>query len=128
MRVTATPTPAPQATPTRAPAVVEETPSPTPPPAAMATPVAPPTPPETGDTPGLPTVQPTAPPEPPLPLLGQVAAETIYWAPEAITDAQGQLVVELSLPDAPATWRMTVLASTMGGQLGEADLLLPVYP
>jgi uncharacterized protein YfaS (alpha-2-macroglobulin family) len=61
-------------------------------------------------------------------MLGQVAAETIYWVPEAITDAQGRLAIELSLPDVPATWRVTVLASTVGGELGEADLLLPVYP
>jgi uncharacterized protein YfaS (alpha-2-macroglobulin family) len=61
-------------------------------------------------------------------MLGQVAAETIYWAPEAITDAQGRLAIEFPLPDVPATWRVTVLASTAGGELGEADLLLPVYP
>jgi uncharacterized protein YfaS (alpha-2-macroglobulin family) len=63
-----------------------------------------------------------------VPLLGQVAAETIYWVPEAITDARGELVIEYTLPGVPSTWRMTVLASTLDGDLGEGDLLLPVYP
>jgi len=130
VRVTATPTPAPSAQPmpTPAGAVGEETTPPTPAPGAMATPGAATPATEPGEQPVQPTVQPTVSPEPPLPLLGQVAAETIYWAPEAITDAQGQFVVEFPLPAVPATWRMTVLASTVGGELGEADLLLPVYP
>jgi hypothetical protein len=73
-----------------------------------------------------PTAPPTPAPELPLPLLGQVAAETIYWVPEAITDAQGRLGLQIPLPDAPTTWRLTVLASTLTGELGEASLLLPV--
>jgi anti-sigma factor RsiW len=64
-------------------------------------------------------------PTPPLPLLGQVAPETIYWVPEAITDPQGRLVVEIPFPDVPAAWRMTVLASTLNGELGEATTMLP---
>jgi uncharacterized protein YfaS (alpha-2-macroglobulin family) len=44
--------------------------------------------------------------------------------PEAVTDAQGHLEIEVPLPGVPATWRMTVLASTLQGELGEATALL----
>jgi hypothetical protein len=96
---------------------------PTPAPGMRATPAAPAAP-----TQARPSVPPTPAPEPPLPLLGQVAPETIYWVPEAITDGGGQFLVELPLPDVPSTWRMTVLASTLSGALGEAELLLPATP
>jgi hypothetical protein len=98
MQPPVTPTQAPQPTPTAAPA----------------------------EEPSRPTVQPTPWPAPPVPLLGQVAAETIYWLPEAITDPQGHLILEIPLPDVPATWRMTVLASTLNGELGEATANLVV--
>ena len=50
----------------------------------------------------------------------------IYWVPEAITDPQGHLVVDLPFPDVPTAWRLTVLASTQNGELGEATTILPV--
>lgn len=71
----------------------------------------------------LPTFAPTPTPEPPL-LLGQFVPETIYWAPQAITDETGHLEIEIPLPDTPATWRLTVLASTRRGQLGAATATL----
>jgi hypothetical protein len=111
-------------TPTRAPegaaATLPPTPAATPAPPAMR-PSQP-----TASPPALATPSPS--PEPPPPLLGQVAAETIYWMPEAVTDTEGQLLVEFPFPDVPSTWRMTVLASTVDGELGESELLLPVYP
>ncbi len=74
-----------------------------------------------------PTQQPTAPtPTPPPPLLSQLAPETIYWAPQAITGEDGRLEIEISLPETLTTWRLTVLASTRQGQLGAATAVLPV--
>ena len=65
---------------------------------------------------------------PPPPLLGQFVPETIYWLPEAITDPAGHLEMDIPLPDGPATWRLTALASTRQGQLGAATALLHVAP
>jgi hypothetical protein len=101
---------------------------PLPTPSEAATPTSPATPAAPAERPVRPTALPAPSPEPPLPLLGQVAAETIYWVPEVITDDRGRFVVEFPLPDVPATWRLSVLASTLDGALGEADLLLPADP
>lgn len=73
-----------------------------------------------------PVVAPTPTPGPPPPLLGQFVPETIYWAPQAITDETGHLEIDIPLPDVPATWRLTALASTMRGQLGAATATLNV--
>jgi len=75
---------------------------------------------------GIPTATPMPTPEAPPPLLGQFVPETIYWAPQAITDEKGHLEIEIPLPDAPATWRLTALASTRRGQLGAATAVLNV--
>jgi hypothetical protein len=64
--------------------------------------------------------------EPPIPLLGQVNPETLLWLPEAVTDREGQLKLEIALPDLPATWRLTVLASTRDGELGTGTATLDV--
>jgi hypothetical protein len=67
-------------------------------------------------------------PAPPPPLLGQYVPETIYWMPEAITDASGRYSFEIPLPDTPATWRLSVVASTREGVLGSAQSLLTARP
>lgn len=99
-------------------------------------------PPPTRAAPARPQPTPTAQPQPtatvvapeapaegaPPPLLGQFVPETILWLPEAITDASGHLEVEVALPDAPATWRFTALASTRQGQLGSATALIHTKP
>jgi anti-sigma factor RsiW len=78
----------------------------------------------------LPTTMPTASPTPtskaPPPLLGQFVPETIYWMPQALTNESGHLEIEIPLPDAPATWRLTALASTRHGQLGAVTAVLHV--
>jgi 5-hydroxyisourate hydrolase-like protein (transthyretin family) len=104
------PQPTPTAVPTRPPATA------TPAPAAEAT--RRPTP--------LPEAVATVTPGPPPPLLGQFMPETIYWAPEAVTDEAGHLELHIPLPDSPATWRLTALASTRRGQLGTGTALLHV--
>jgi len=73
-------------------------------------------------------VLPTATPVSRPPLLGQFVPETIYWAPEASTDEAGHLEIEIPLPESPATWRLTALASTRYGQLGAATAALLVSP
>jgi anti-sigma factor RsiW len=74
------------------------------------------------------TAMPTREPELPPPLLGQFVPETIYWAPEAITDERGHLELDIPLPDAPASWRLTALASTRRGELGAATEIITVRP
>lgn len=64
----------------------------------------------------------------PLPLIDQVAPETIYWLPEEVTGEDGHLEIEIPLPGVEATWRLTVLASTRSGQLGAATATLRAHP
>ena len=68
--------------------------------------------------------QPVLPAEP-YPLR-QVFPETLYWDPEARTDAQGRLAIDLALADSVTTWQVTVLASTRDGAIGAASLPLVV--
>ena len=124
---------------TEATEVVKEQPA-TPTPAAMETPV-----PATTATPAptrvpvetLPTPTPLPPEpqptatregqsEPPPPLLGQYIPETLLWVPEHITDGNGQAQIVLEWPALPASWRVTVLASTRQGEVGEGTALIHV--
>lgn len=50
--------------------------------------------------------------------LRQVFPETLYWNPNALTDADGQFAFEVTLTDQSAAWRGTVLASTLDGAIG----------
>jgi hypothetical protein len=77
--------------------------------------------------PAEPEARAATPPAPPPPLLGQYIPETIYWMPEAVTDSAGHLALDIPLPDTPATWRLTALASTLQGHLGSAQMALPVH-
>jgi hypothetical protein len=72
----------------------------------------------------FPTVAPT--PEPPFPLR-QVFPETLYWDATAVTDAAGNLTIELPLADSITTWRLAALASTRDGALGVATYDLVVF-
>ncbi len=115
--VAVTATPAAMATPT--PALAE--PGLTPVPAASPTPSPPPT-----ASPPRPTATAVSAGEPRPPLLGQFVPETILWMPEAITDASGHMELEVGWPQASATWRITVLASTQRGELGTATTRISV--
>jgi hypothetical protein len=121
--VTATPPPAPTPVPKEEPTTTPQ-PTPTPVPAAR-TPTTVPSP-TAAPGPAEPTLAPTARPELPPPLLGQYVPETIYWLPEAVTDAAGHIELEIPLPGVPATWRLTALASTLPGELGAATATLNV--
>jgi len=69
----------------------------------------------------------------PLPVLAEpyplrhIFPETLYWAPEALTDADGTLTFDLPLADTITTWRLTALASTRAGDLGAATYDLVVF-
>jgi uncharacterized protein YfaS (alpha-2-macroglobulin family) len=74
--------------------------------------------------------QPTATPPIVLPApypLRQIFPETLYWNPEALTDAEGRLALDLPLADSITTWRLTVLGSTREGVLGAATADVNVF-
>ncbi|MFN3761741.1 MAG: MG2 domain-containing protein [Anaerolineae bacterium] len=61
------------------------------------------------------------------PRLRQYFPETLYWNPEALTDENGRLRLEVPLADSITTWRLTVLASTQRGELGAATYPIRVF-
>jgi 5-hydroxyisourate hydrolase-like protein (transthyretin family)/archaellum component FlaF (FlaF/FlaG flagellin family) len=52
------------------------------------------------------------------PRLRQYFPETLYWAPEVVTDEGGFVSLEIPMADSITTWRLTALASSQDGQLG----------
>jgi 5-hydroxyisourate hydrolase-like protein (transthyretin family) len=52
------------------------------------------------------------------PRLRQYFPETLYWAPEVVTDAGGFASLEIPMADSITTWRLTALASSQDGRLG----------
>jgi uncharacterized protein YfaS (alpha-2-macroglobulin family) len=52
------------------------------------------------------------------PRLRQYFPETLYWAPEVVTDEGGFVTLEIPMADSITTWRLTALASSQDGQLG----------
>ncbi len=61
------------------------------------------------------------------PRLRQYFPETLYWNPEAVTDENGHLQVQVPLADSITTWRLTALASTQRGELGAATYAIRVF-
>jgi uncharacterized protein YfaS (alpha-2-macroglobulin family) len=61
------------------------------------------------------------------PRLRQYFPETMYWEPEAITDEQGHLSLEIPMADSITTWRLTALASTQDGRLGATTAGIRVF-
>ncbi|HEY3397821.1 MAG TPA: alpha-2-macroglobulin family protein [Armatimonadota bacterium] len=47
-------------------------------------------------------------------------ADTAFWAPTVVTDAQGQATVSFPLPDNLTTWRTTCRAATLDTRVGQA--------
>jgi len=89
---------------------------------------------KTTDIPAAPSPATTAAPAAtPLPIpaepypLRHIFPETIYWAPEALTGADGALAFDLPLADTITTWKLTALASTRNGDLGAATYDLVVF-
>jgi len=52
------------------------------------------------------------------PRLRQYFPETLYWAPEVVTDESGFVALEIPMADSITTWRLTALASSQDGRLG----------
>ncbi len=61
------------------------------------------------------------------PRLRQYFPETMLWLPDAITDANGTLTLDIPVADSITTWRMTALASSQDGRLGSVDAPLRVF-
>jgi uncharacterized protein YfaS (alpha-2-macroglobulin family) len=57
----------------------------------------------------------------------QYFPETMYWNPQALTNAQGQLELAVPLADSITTWRLTALASTQDGRIGSQTYGLRVF-
>jgi hypothetical protein len=61
------------------------------------------------------------------PRLRQFFPETLFWLPEAETDADGHLSLEVPMADSITTWRLSALASSQDGRLGAATYGLRVF-
>ncbi len=57
----------------------------------------------------------------------QYFPETMYWNPEALTDENGYLKLDILLADSITTWRLTALASTQDGLIGSQTYGLRVF-
>jgi hypothetical protein len=61
------------------------------------------------------------------PRLRQFFPETLFWLPEAETDADGHLSLDIPMADSITTWRLSALASSQDGQLGATTAGLRVF-
>jgi uncharacterized protein YfaS (alpha-2-macroglobulin family) len=61
------------------------------------------------------------------PRLRQYFPETLYWAPEVLTDEGGSVTLEIPMADSITTWRLTALASSQDGRLGFATQGVRVF-
>jgi len=61
------------------------------------------------------------------PRLRQYFPETMYWNPEAITDGQGNLSLDIEMADSITTWRLSALASSQDGRLGASTVGVRVF-
>jgi hypothetical protein len=61
------------------------------------------------------------------PRLRQFFPETLYWAPEVVTDEAGFVSLEIPMADSITTWRLTALASSQDGRLGFTTRGLRVF-
>ncbi|HTP06769.1 MAG TPA: MG2 domain-containing protein, partial [Anaerolineae bacterium] len=61
------------------------------------------------------------------PRLRQYFPETMLWLPDAVTDQNGQLKIDVPIADSITTWRVTALASTRDGRIGSTTSGLRVF-
>jgi len=61
------------------------------------------------------------------PRLRQYFPETMLWLPDATTDVNGTLHLDVPVADSITTWRITALASTRDGRLGSTIAGLRVF-
>jgi hypothetical protein len=55
------------------------------------------------------------------PRLREYFPETLVWEPELITDANGHTQLKFKLADNITTWKMSVIGSTVDGEVGTAE-------
>ena len=55
------------------------------------------------------------------PKLRKYFPETLVWKPEVITDQSGHARIRFPMGDNITAWKMSVIASTIGGQIGVAE-------
>jgi Large extracellular alpha-helical protein len=55
------------------------------------------------------------------PRLREYFPETLFWAPEIITDATGRAEVKFKMADNITTWKLYAIASTRDGKIGVAE-------
>lgn len=53
--------------------------------------------------------------------------ETLFWAPEVVTDAHGDATVEVPAADSITTWRAAVTATSADGRFGTGQAALKVF-
>ena len=63
----------------------------------------------------------------PAPRVRSYFPETMYWNPALITDDAGKAEVRVPMADSITTWRLSMLASGLGGQLGSATAPVKVF-
>lgn len=61
------------------------------------------------------------------PRLRQYFPETMLWLPDAITNEDGNLHIDVPVADSITTWRMTALASSQDGRIGSVSSPLVVF-
>ncbi len=61
------------------------------------------------------------------PRLRQYFPETMLWLPDAVTEEDGTLHLEVPVADSITTWHLTALASSQDGRLGSATGSLRVF-
>ena len=61
------------------------------------------------------------------PRLRQYFPETMLWLPDAVTNPDGSLMLDVAVADSITTWRISALASSQDGRLGSATAPLRVF-
>jgi hypothetical protein len=61
------------------------------------------------------------------PRLRKYFPETLVWQPELVTDSSGRAQFKFLMADNITTWKMSVIGSTMNGQLGMAETELRTF-
>jgi uncharacterized protein YfaS (alpha-2-macroglobulin family) len=61
------------------------------------------------------------------PRIREYFPETLYFNPAVITDPRGLATLAIPLADSITTWRMTCMASSLGGQLGSTTAGIRVF-
>lgn len=63
----------------------------------------------------------------PAPRIRSYFPETMYWNPSLITDDSGRAEVRVPMADSITTWRMSMLAGGLGGELGSGTAAVKVF-